>query len=241
MTLSILLASVLIVCMVEMAMARSVLRSGYRLLDNSNPWRQGARDAVRSWTPVGVRRGHYGVSRDAFSSQIGRSMVRDALRSSLRNDPRLTGDNEVLKLEELLAKELDHDRRRDAIHRREMEEAYKRERAYKRMMTGVEDRVLDVLLFNRNKRGAVQDIDTVIAKVVEDIWGTYDKDNSGALDKDETKQFVKDTLKEMADGDDNDEFNEEDFNKCFEEFDKDGSGTIEKDEMAIFIKKVAGL
>ena len=41
--------------------------------------------------------------------------------------------------------------------------------------------------------------------------------------------------------DDNDEFNEEDFNKCFEEFDKDGSGTIEKDEMALFIKKVAGL
>ena len=61
------------------------------------------------------------------------------------------------------------------------------------------------------------------------------------FDKEETKQFVKDTLKEMADGDDNDEFNEEDFNKCFEEFDKDGSGTIEKDEMALFIKKVAGL
>ena len=87
----------------------------------------------------------------------------------------------------------------------------------------------------------MSDIDTVIAKVVEDIWGTYDKDNSGALDKEETKQFVKDTLKEMADGDDQDEFNEEDFNKCFEEFDKDGSGTIEKDEMALFIKKVAGL
>merc|ERR1712080_536896 len=87
----------------------------------------------------------------------------------------------------------------------------------------------------------MSDIDTVHGKVVEDIWGTYDKDNSGALDKEETKQFVKDTLKEMADGDDNDEFNEEDFNKCFEEFDKDGSGTIEKDEMALFIKKVAGL
>merc|ERR1712170_222081 len=87
----------------------------------------------------------------------------------------------------------------------------------------------------------MSDIDTVIAKVVEDIWGTYDKDNSGALCKDETKQFVIDTLKEMADGDHNDEFNEEDFNKCFEEFDKNGSGTIERGEMAIFIKKVAGL
>merc|ERR1712183_88178 len=99
----------------------------------------------------------------------------------------------------------------------------------------------NITLLKKLYNADMSDIDTVIAKVVEDIWGTYDKDNSGALDKEETKQFVKDTLKEMADGDDNDEFNEEDFNKCFEEFDKDGSGTIEKDEMALFIKKVAGL
>merc|ERR1712238_585440 len=99
----------------------------------------------------------------------------------------------------------------------------------------------NITLFKKLYTQNMCDIDTVIAKVVEDIWGTYDKDNSGALDKEETKQFVKDTLKEMADGDDNDEFNEEDFNKCFEESDKDGSGTIEKDEMALFIKKVAGL
>merc|ERR1712166_149827 len=54
---------------------------------------------------------------------------------------------------------------------------------------------------NKNFYPNMSDIDTVIAKV--------DEDNSGALDKEETKQFVKDTLKEMADGDDNDEFNEE--------------------------------
>merc|ERR1712170_261195 len=57
----------------------------------------------------------------------------------------------------------------------------------------------------------MSDIDTVIAKVVEDIWGTYDKDNSGALCKDETKKFVIDTLNEMSDGGNNDEFNEEDL------------------------------
>ena len=104
-------------------------------------------------------------------------------------------------------------------------------------------KVISQLIYQINKHFYIEmsDIDTVIAKVVEDIWGTYDKNNSRALDKDEIKQFVKNTLKEMTDGDDNDEFNEEDFNKCFEKFDKDGSGTIDKDEMALFIKKVAGL
>ena len=83
-------------------------------------------------------------------------------------------------------------------------------------------------------------IDSVIAKCVDDIWQEYDKDNSGELDKEETKAFVKKTLCDMADGDGG-EFSEEDFDACFKEFDKDGNGTIEKDEMAIFIKKVAGL
>ena len=31
------------------------------------------------------------------------------------------------------------------------------------------------------------DIDLVINKVVEDIWGKYDDDNNGFLSKDETK------------------------------------------------------
>jgi hypothetical protein len=36
--------------------------------------------------------------------------------------------------------------------------------------------------------------DTVIAKVVEDIWFIYDKDNSGALNKMEMMYFVRDAL-----------------------------------------------
>ena len=71
----------------------------------------------------------------------------------------------------------------------------------------------------------MSDIDDVIAMNVNNIWGT-----KGALDKEETKFFMKDVLKEMADGDDNDEFSEEDFNKCFKEFDKDSSGALDDEE-----------
>ena len=82
------------------------------------------------------------------------------------------------------------------------------------------------------------EIDNVIAKCVDEIWGKYDTDGNGNLDKDETKQFVRDTLSDMSDGAG---FNDEDFDQCFREFDKDGSGTIEKGEMVQFIKQVAGL
>ena len=81
-------------------------------------------------------------------------------------------------------------------------------------------------------------LDEVIKNCVEDIWSLYDVDGNGTLDKDETRQFVKNTLKEM---DPTILFDDEDFDQCFKEFDQDGSGTIEKDEMAGFIKNVAGL
>ena len=85
-----------------------------------------------------------------------------------------------------------------------------------------------------------ENIDSVISKCVDDIWAQYDKDGNGALDKEETKSFVKATLGEMSE-DNNNEFSEDDFNACFAEFDKDGNGTIDKAEMAIFIRKVAGM
>ena len=82
------------------------------------------------------------------------------------------------------------------------------------------------------------EIDEVIDNCIDDIWSTYDKDNSGYLDKAETRLFIKNTMCEMGESG---EFSEVDFEKCFKEFDKDGSGTISKDEMKIFIRKVAGL
>ena len=83
-------------------------------------------------------------------------------------------------------------------------------------------------------------VEQVIAKIVDEIWAKYDDDNNGYLDKTETKQFVRDTLGEMTDGDAM-EGNDDEFEACFAEFDEDGSGTIEKAEMVKFIMKVAGL
>ena len=82
------------------------------------------------------------------------------------------------------------------------------------------------------------DIDGIIEKCIDDIWRTYDKDNSGYLDKSETKAFVKNTLTEMGE---NGEFTEADFEACFREFDKDENGSISREEMKIFIRKIAGI
>ena len=91
---------------------------------------------------------------------------------------------------------------------------------------------------NKGGMSQNQEIDQVIRKCVDEIWQKYDADGNGYLDKQETKQFVKDTLHDMSDGDG---FNDADFEECFGEFDKDASGTIEKIEMVEFIKKVANL
>ena len=85
-------------------------------------------------------------------------------------------------------------------------------------------------------------VDQLINKIVDDIWNTYDQDNSGALDREETRRFMENTLKEMSEGGAGSEaISDEDFDATFKEFDKDGSGTIEKAEMAAFIKKVSGI
>ena len=76
-----------------------------------------------------------------------------------------------------------------------------------------------------------------IEGVIDQIWATYDVDESGALDKEETKKFVQDTLGNLGSGD---EFSDEAFAEVFATFDKDGSGTVEKDEMIVFIKQLLG-
>lgn len=91
----------------------------------------------------------------------------------------------------------------------------------------------------RKSRKRTSDIDTVIAKCVEEIWELYDEDGSGSLDKFETKRFVQETLYDSQNGSGG--MSEVEFEKCFQEFDADGSGTIEKSEMIEFIKSITGL
>lgn len=57
----------------------------------------------------------------------------------------------------------------------------------------------------------MSDINIIIEKCIEEMWNTYNKDNSGHLDKTDTKSFVKNTLTELV----SDEFSETDFNTFF--------------------------
>lgn len=71
-----------------------------------------------------------------------------------------------------------------------------------------------------------------IKVVVDEIWNSYDLDNSGALDKEETRLFITELVPEMSSYF---EFSDERFNKLFNELDINGEGTVEKEEMAGFI------
>lgn len=80
--------------------------------------------------------------------------------------------------------------------------------------------------------------------LVDHIWASYDKDQSGTLDLEETKKFMEDYLQSigMADyedaekGTDLEVNNEEVITHMFRQCDKDGSGEIDKKEMIKLIK-----
>ena len=84
-------------------------------------------------------------------------------------------------------------------------------------------------------------VDAVIRNCVEDIWGEYDIDGSGALDKEECRNFVIQTMREFAGDEAVKNFSHPDFEFTFKLFDVDRNGTIEKSEMVRFIRKTAGL
>mmetsp|Transcript_17329 Transcript_17329/g.21858 ORF Transcript_17329/g.21858 Transcript_17329/m.21858 type:complete len:93 (-) Transcript_17329:107-385(-) len=85
------------------------------------------------------------------------------------------------------------------------------------------------------------DVDSVIAKCVEDIWEEYDNDNSNTLDKEECRRFIYTTIREFGGQKAVETLSDEDFDLTFALFDSDGNGTIDKGEMVKFIRKTAGL
>ena len=60
--------------------------------------------------------------------------------------------------------------------------------------------------------------------VVDEIWNTYDVDNSGELDKKEILTFVQEVMPEFTE---DFKISEEVFEKIFKSIDLDGNGTIE--------------
>ena len=82
-------------------------------------------------------------------------------------------------------------------------------------------------------------IDEVISKVVDELWEKNNRPKNEDLTKEETAEFVKGTLKEMGE-DEDEKFVEADFDDAYSKFDTDGNGSISKKEMFEFIQRVAG-
>ena len=82
-------------------------------------------------------------------------------------------------------------------------------------------------------------IDEVILKVVDELWEKNNRPKNEDLTKEETAEFVKGTLKEMGE-DEDEKFVEADFDDAYSKFDTDGNGSISKKEMFEFIQRVAG-
>ena len=69
-------------------------------------------------------------------------------------------------------------------------------------------------------------------QTIDQIWGRYDKDNSGELDKLETLNF----LNEFMSMKNKPSVTIDQFNIFFKKFDVNGDNMIEKNEMARFVR-----
>lgn len=69
--------------------------------------------------------------------------------------------------------------------------------------------------------------------LIDQIWGRYDTDNSGALDKLETLNFLNEFMQLKG----KPTVTVDQFNIFFKKFDVNGDGQIEKNEMASFVRR----
>lgn len=76
-------------------------------------------------------------------------------------------------------------------------------------------------------------IDQILDIAINDIWASYDKDNSGSLDKAEVKLLLIDSLVKMGHPHN---ISEDEFNHAFKTFDEDKNGHVSKAEMKQFLK-----
>ena len=74
-----------------------------------------------------------------------------------------------------------------------------------------------------------------VKELIDEIWLTYDKDNSGMLSKSEMKAFIVAYLKKL--GEEN-RLPQEQFNALFASVDENGDGQISKAELKEFIERV---
>jgi Ca2+-binding EF-hand superfamily protein len=70
---------------------------------------------------------------------------------------------------------------------------------------------------------------------IDEIWETFDKDNTGTLSRPETRNFVKEYFIKVGKGE---RFPEDQFVALFKEVDDNGDLIITKAEMKAFIKEL---
>ena len=72
-------------------------------------------------------------------------------------------------------------------------------------------------------------------ELIDEIWASYDVDNSGQLSKAEMRTFVKEYLTKLGEAD---RLPEKQFNSMFASLDDNNDGQISKEEMKEFIEKI---
>jgi Ca2+-binding EF-hand superfamily protein len=75
----------------------------------------------------------------------------------------------------------------------------------------------------------------VVKDLIDEIWESYDKDDSGQLSKAEMKPFVQEYLNKIGDAD---RLPQKQFDSMFASLDENNDGTISKAEMKEFIEKI---
>ena len=92
-----------------------------------------------------------------------------------------------------------------------------------------------------NNEEMIDETEKIILDFTEQMWNTYDTDQSGYLNKEQCINFLNEIFRE-AQGDINGvQLENEDLDILFEDLDIDGSGSISKDEFRKLIKDATGL
>lgn len=83
------------------------------------------------------------------------------------------------------------------------------------------------------------DITTILLECLDQLWYLYDADGTGYLDREEAQQFIIDCLEATSQS--SLDFDQQDFEACFQRLDQDKNGVLNKQEMVIFMKDILGL
>ena len=81
----------------------------------------------------------------------------------------------------------------------------------------------------------------LISAFMDDIWHSYDTNNSGFLEKDQAVALLKELLFNHHEQDENLDIEEQDFEVLFKDIDLNSKGRISRDEIRTLIKEASGL